>query len=164
MIGDQSNAIERVRRIRCVVVFVSMLGVAVPLAAQSCPCASANLVATVKDAEVIFIGKVLTTTSDWDPETPDGPLVMVQSRAAFEVESLIKGSLPRFSEIVSPAGPCTYPFSAGERYLIAGMLGGGRVSTDACKGNVSGDSVEARAARLRQLQEQSSDPVRRSPD
>jgi len=128
------------------------------LAAQTCPCATFDLAAVVKNADAIFVGRSLTATTDSTPPSGDSTAgwtdagVEFQTRLAFEVETAIKGNLPRFVEVISPIGPCGFRFSVGERYLVTGKVRGTAVATDSCKGNLSGSElVEARTAAIREL-------------
>jgi hypothetical protein len=125
-----------------------------PASAQSCPCPAFDLRAVVDEAEVIFVGKCLTATTDSTGATMHSDDwqtgVEFQTRLAFDVQTAVKGRPPRFVEVVTPTGACGFAFTVGETYLVAGSWQGAVVSTDICKGNVSGlDASETRAEAIR---------------
>jgi hypothetical protein len=70
----------------------------------------------------------------------------------FDVGVVLKGSTPRSTAVVTPVGPCGFPFAVGQDYLVTGSRRGGGVVTDACQGNVAGvEAIRARAAAIREL-------------
>jgi len=130
------------------------------LLAQSCPCPTGGLSGAVKSADAIFVGRSLSATEDATAPQRDGrggwkdAGVAFQTRLTFDVQTVIKGKLPRFAEVITPSGPCGFRFSVGERYLVIGVLRGATVMTDSCKGNASGsEQVAARRAAIEKLLE-----------
>ncbi len=106
---------------------------------------------------MIFVGKSLSATNDSTGAMKNDSGgwtggVEFQTRLLFDVETVIKGELPRFVEVVTPTGSCGFAFTVGETYLVVGKGQGGAVSTDSCKGNVSGSAaIDSRAAAIRKV-------------
>jgi len=126
--------------------------------AQRCSCPTFDLAEAVKNADAIFVGKSLSATSDSSAPVRDGAAgwkdagIEYQTRLTFDVQTVVKGNLPRFAEVINPTGPCGFGFSVGERYLIMGTGRGAAVTTDSCKGNLSGsEAIEARSAAIQNL-------------
>src|SRR5262249_53045410 len=121
---------------------VGVLGVLIAsqqLMAQSCPCPAFDLAQSVKNADTIFVGRSLSATNDSAPAMRNGSGgwkdagVEFQTRLTFEVQTVIKGNLPRFAEVVTPTGLCGFGFAVGERYLIMGVRRGGGALTCSCQ-------------------------------
>lgn len=127
-------------------------------AAQTCPCPKYDLAAIVKQADVIFVGKVLSATADStrDARNNGGTnwgQVEYQTRVMVDVSTVLKGSPPRFVEVVTPTGLCGFVSAVGNTYLVTGT-GHGRdtpVLTDVCRGIVKGDAIENRAAMIKDI-------------
>ena len=145
--------------LRCLGLTVALIALTATMsAAQACPCPKYDLGAIVKQADVIFVGKVLSATGDssGDMRKKDGTGlggVEYQGRFMLDVSTIIKGAPPRFVEVVTPAGPCGFMFAVGNTYLVTGA-GQGRgtpVVTDICRGNVKGEAIENRAALIRDM-------------
>ncbi|MBY0277874.1 hypothetical protein K2Z84_21280 [Candidatus Binatia bacterium] len=119
--------------------------------AQACPCAKRELAAVVKQSDVIFVGKPLAGATD-SAVVAGRPAVETQTRFAFEVGLVLKGSTTRAATVVSPPGPCGAGFVVGTEYLVIGTRQGAGIFTDACQGNVAGvAAIRARAAAIREL-------------
>lgn len=120
-------------------------------AAQTCPCPEFKLPAVVAQADIIFVGKSLSATTDSSALSGGRlPAIEFQTRLLFDVETVIKGKAPRFVEVVTPTSSCAFPFAVGKTYLVLGKRQGGAVSTDACQGNVSGnDAIDDRVDAIR---------------
>jgi hypothetical protein len=133
-------------------------------AAQSCPCPTVDLAALVRQADVIFVGRSVSATTDSTPAIKDADDdwtggIEFQTRLLFEVQSVLKGDPLPFAEVTTPTGPCGFAFAVGETYLVLGQKRGAAVSTDSCKGNVSGrDAIDGRAAAIRQVHRPSAMP------
>jgi len=148
-------------KVTAAVVVLSALPALPRLMAQGCPCPTSGFAEVAKNADTIFVGKSLSATNDSKAPAEDGaggwtgPREEFQTRLTFDVQTVVKGKLPRFVEVVTPTGICGFSFSVGEEYLVVGMLHGTVVATDACKGNASGsDLIELRTAEIREtLQE-----------
>jgi hypothetical protein len=149
--------------LRCLGSTVALIALTVtlhapPSAAQACPCPKYDLAAIVKQADVIFVGKVLSATGDstGDMRKKDGTGlsgVEYQRRFMLDVSTILKGAPPRFVEVATPTGPCGFMFAVGNTYLVTGT-GDGRgtpMVTDICRGNVKGDAIENRAALIRDM-------------
>jgi hypothetical protein len=68
----------------------------------------------------------------------------------FDVGAVLKGSTPRATAVVTPAGPCGFPFAVGPEYLVIGTRQGDGIVTDVCQGNVTGlEAIRARATAIR---------------
>jgi len=116
---------------------------------QACPCAQRDLASIVKQADVIFAGKPLAATTD---STTLGrrPNVDYQTRFSFDVATVLKGSTPRATTVVTPVGPCAAGFAVGGDYLVVGTRQGDALFTDACHGNAAGlDAIRTRSAAIR---------------
>jgi len=116
---------------------------------QACPCTNRDLAATVKHADVIFAGKPLAATTD---STTVGrePNVPYQARFTFDVATVLKGTTPRSTTVVTPGGACGAGFVVGGDYLVVGKRQGDAVFTDACQGNAAGlDAIRRRSAAIR---------------
>jgi hypothetical protein len=127
-----------------------------PAAAQPCPCPTFDLTGVVKEADMILVGRALSATTDstgakWNDEVNGWRSnVEFQTRLLFDVQTIIKGAPPRFVEVVTPTGPCGFPFAVGETYVVVGKSQGQWLATDACKGNVSGaEAIDARVTAIR---------------
>jgi hypothetical protein len=105
----------------------------------------------VAQAGLIFVGRPLAATTDaarvgGQANTP------VQTRLMFDVGAVLKGSTPRATAVVTPAGPCGFPFAVGEEYLVIGTQQGDGIVTDVCQGNVTGlGAIRARATTIRAM-------------
>lgn len=118
-----------------------------PALADRCECPVLKIPDVVKRADVIFVGKSLSATSDASPPMRNNggngwlPGEELQTRLLFDVGTVIKGKAPRFVEVVTPATSCAFRFAVGKKYLVVGTRQGGAVSTDACQGNTAGDDA-----------------------
>jgi hypothetical protein len=139
---------------RCVVArgaCAGLLLVASISGGQECPCGKAELSAIVARADLIFVGKPLAATTD---ATVLGgqPNTAFQTRLMFDVGAVLKGSTPRATAVVTPVGPCGFPFTVGQDYLVVGSRQGDGIVTDACQANVAGlEAIRARAAAIREI-------------
>lgn len=116
---------------------------------QACPCDKRDPAAIVKQADVIFAGRPLAATTDSSTVGRE-PNVPYQARFSFDVVTVLKGSTPRATTVVTPVGPCGAGFVVGGDYLVVGKRQGDAVFTDACQGNASGlDAIRTRSAAIR---------------
>ena len=128
-----------------------------PVAAQTCPCPTFDLPAIVQEADAIFVGRALSATNDSTGAMRNSNGGWVggadsQTRLLFDVQTVIKGAPPRFVEVVTPINPCMALFSVGETYLVVSKGQGAAVTTDTCKGNVSGsDAIDTRVEAIRNV-------------
>jgi hypothetical protein len=116
---------------------------------QTCPCPPRDPAAVVKQADVIFAGRPLAATTDSSTVGRE-PNVPYQARFTFDVVTVLKGSTPRATTVVTPVGPCGAGFVVGGDYLVTGKRQGDAVFTDACQGNAAGlDAIRTRSASIR---------------
>lgn len=129
--------------------FAAVLLVANRARGQACPCAQRDLATIVKQADVIFAGKPLAATTD-SATMGRQPNVEYQARFTFDVATVLKGSTPRATTVVTPAGACGFGFAVGGDYLVIGKRQGDVIVTDACQGNAAGvDAIRTRSAAIR---------------
>lgn len=139
-------------------VCLGLLLVASAAGGQPCPCAKRDLAAVVEQADVIFVGRPLAATTD-SAATGGQPALDFQARLAFDVALVLKGSTTRATTVVTPIGPCGFPFAVGTDYLVVGRRQDGRLVTDACQGNVAGvEAIGARAGAIRGALESKASP------
>ena len=115
-----------------------------PLWAQTCPCSPPSIDKAVAQASVIFVGKVIATTSS-QLGGPTGPIV---HHITMQVETTLKGRVDNQVGISMP-DVCGYPLHAGGSFLVFAARNASGLWTDACKGNVSGQMIQTRVAEVR---------------
>jgi hypothetical protein len=122
--------------------------------AQACPCTAPDVARATAQANVIFVGKVLSAVDNgsgnmvqqngqWRSDSSGASVITF----TMQVDTSLKGTVMKLTTIATPS-VCGYPLAVGQTYLVFAARNATGLWTDACKGNVAGPAVATRAAEV----------------